>query len=178
MVSVHQIPHLIDMGVDPVAAATALGTMVFISAPARLVGGMLSDRVRTERLKYIRMLARGLNALGLVFLMRATSLQSVYVFTVLYGLGLGISTGSGTPIRGRFFGRKAFSTIQGTGALINLPMNIVAPIYIGWVYDSTGSYSSVFSQGVGLLILATVVLYFYDPPTKSSDTIGDVDKFM
>ncbi len=178
MVSVHQIPHLIDMGVDPVSAATALGTMVFVSAPARLVGGVLSDRVRTERLKYIRMLARGLNALGLVFLMRANSLQSVYIFTVLYGLGLGISTGSGTPIRGRFFGRKAFSTIQGTGALINLPMNIAAPIYIGWVFDKTGSYSSIFSQGVWLLVLATAVLYFYDPPKKSSAAVSSVDKFM
>lgn len=178
MVSVHQIPHLIDMGVDPVAAAAALGTMVFISAPARLFGGILSERVRTERLKYIRMAARGLNALGIVFLMRATDLQSVYVFAVLYGLGLGISTGSGSAIRGRFFGRKAFSTIQGTGALINLPMNIAAPIYIGWVYDVTGSYSSVFTQGVGLLVLATIILYFYDPPKKDAASQTSIDSFM
>jgi MFS family permease len=178
MVSVHQIPHLIDMGVNPVDAAAALGLMVFISAPARLVGGIMSDRISTNRLKYIRMAARFLNVLGLVFLMRATNLQSVYIFTILYGLGLGISAGSGTAIRGRYFGRKAFSTIQGTGALINLPMNILAPIYIGWVYDVTGSYSSVFTQGIVVLVLATIVLYFYDPPKKKINVVSSVDKFM
>jgi len=105
-VSVHQIPHLIDMGIDPIAAASALGMMVFISAPARLLGGILSDRISVYRLKYIRIASRALNVLAIFFLMRATDLPSVYVFTILYGLGLGLSTGSGTPIRGRFFGRK------------------------------------------------------------------------
>ena len=110
--------------------------------------------------------------------MNATSLSTVYLFTVTYGLGLGLSTGSGTPIRGRFFGRKAFSTIQGTGAMINLPVNIVAPIYIGWVYDVTGSYSTVFTQALVLLVVSVFVLYFYDPPKQKPDVTTDVKRFL
>jgi len=177
-VTVHQIPHLIDMGVDPVAAAAALGSMVFISAPARLVGGILSDRITLFRLKYIRMAARVLNTIGIFFLMNATNLTTVYLFSIMYGLGLGLQAGSGTPIRGRFFGRKAFSTIQGVGAMINLPVNIIAPIYIGWVYDVTGSYSTVFTQALALLIVSVVVLFFYDPPKKRPDVVSDVDRFL
>jgi MFS family permease len=177
-VSVHQIPHLIDMGIDPVTAASALGTMVFISAPARLVGGVLSDRLPIHRLKYLRIASQLLNAVAIFFLIKATSLTSVFIFTVLYGLGLGLSAGSGTPIRGRFFGRKAFSTISGTGALINLPVNIAAPIYIGWVYDVTGSYTTVFTQALFLLVLSTVVLFFYDPPKKKPEIVSDVGRFM
>jgi len=177
-VSVHQIPHLIDMGVDPVVAASALGMMVFISAPARLVGGILSDRIPLHRLKYIRIAALLLNAVGIFFLMQATSLSTIYLFTIMYGLGLGLSAGSGTPIRGRFFGRKAFSTITGTGALINLPVNIIAPIYIGWVYDVTGSYSKVFTQALAMLVISVFVLFFYDPPKKKPDVVSDVDSFL
>ena len=154
------------------------GTRMVFSLLGTLLGGILADRLTIKKLKYLYIVSRILNAMGIYFLMMATSLSTVFLFTILYGLGLGLSTGSGTPIRGRFFGRKAFSTIQGAGALITLPVNIVAPIYIGWVYDVTGSYSTVFTQAVVMLATSVVVYWFYDPPDRKPDVVSSVDKFM
>jgi MFS-type transporter involved in bile tolerance (Atg22 family) len=110
--------------------------------------------------------------------MKATNLSTVYIFTIFYGLGLGIQAGSNTPIRGRYFGRKAFSTISGIGAMISLPVNIVSPIYVGWVYDVTGSYGSVFTQAFLLLITAMFAYFFYDPPKRKPDAVSDVTRFL
>lgn len=62
--------------------------------------------------------------------------------------------------------------------MINLPVNIVAPIYIGWVYDVTWSYSTVFTQALALLVVSIVVLFFYDPPKKRPDVVSDVGSFL
>jgi cyanate permease len=177
-VTLHLIPHLIDMGVDPVAAASALGLMVLMSTPARLLGGALADRVPIRRLKYLWMLSPFLRGISLLVLMYARSLQVIYLFDAFYGLGLGILVGAQGPIRARYYGRKAYSTIEGTSSLITLPVRVVGPIYVGWVYDVTGSYMVAYQQTLAMLGVATLILLFADPPKKKPEVVSNVKKFL
>lgn len=177
IISVHQIPHLTDMGIDPVAAAVALGLMVIISAPGRIVGGVLADRCHINHMKYLIMIPSFIQCLALFIFMRATTIEMVYLFTVLFGVAMGIRFTLTPLIRGRFFGRKAFALAQGTSALITLPTSIIAPIYVGWVYDVTGSYMSVFIQALVILFIGSVILFFLKPP-KPPEKRGKITELI
>jgi MFS family permease len=169
-IAIHQIPHLTDIGVDPMAAATVLGFMVLMSAPGRVVGGWLSDKLAISNMKYILVAAYSLQAIGMVVLINANSLEWVYVFTVLCGFGGGVAWTSRALLRARFFGRKAFATVFGTITLISLPATIVSPIYVGWVYDVTNSYVNAFTQSLVLLIITIILFLFLKPPQRTRAT--------
>jgi nitrate/nitrite transporter NarK len=151
--------------------------MVLASTPGRLIGGVLSDRVDRNRLKYIHATTSILEFAGLVTLMFSRTLWMVYVYSLLRGLGMGMRTGASTQISGRYFGRKAYSTITGTIALIGLPAGIFAPIYVGWLFDTTGSYWVAFEQAVIVYIISIILWYFYDPP-KQVAVISDIKRFI
>jgi MFS family permease len=177
-VNVHMIPHLTDMGVDPIAAATAIGFMTLMSAPARLVIGPVCDRVSIHSFKYIRMIADSLRTTGLFLFMISRTMPMVYLSALVYGVGLGFSAGSMSPLRGRFFGRKAFSTIHGTATMLSMPASIIAPIYVGWVYDTTNSYTNAFIQACILGIIAVMTQFFLKPPEKPEVGVSDIKQFL
>jgi hypothetical protein len=61
--------------------------------------------------------------------------------------------------------------------LISLPAGVIAPIYVGWVYDVTGSYIDVYTLVLPMLVIAAIALYFADPP-EPVDVVSDIKKFL
>ncbi len=163
---VHTIPMLTDLGLDPMVAAAAMGALVFMTVPGRLVFGWLGDRVRITRLKYLVMAASLTEALGLFILTRSTSMAWIWAYLVVYGLGHGGGISIWVPLRGRYWGRKAYATIQGSMMPFTMIAGMIAPVYAGWTYDTTGSYMGAFSVLVICLLVATVVMYFANPPKR------------
>lgn len=174
---VHLIPFLTDRGVDPMVAAGAMGTMVFMQIPGRLLFGWLGDRVRITRLKYLKMLAIFVEALGILILIRATSLPWVWVFLVLYGIGLGSGIAITPPMRGRYWGRKAYASIQGAMMPFTMIAGVIAPVYAGWTYDTTGSYISAFQVLLIGLLASMAVTFFLNPP-KPPKKIGKITEVL
>jgi MFS family permease len=177
VVNVHQVPYLTDMGLDPVTAAGALGLMVLISAPGRLIGGIMSDRISARQMKYLFVAVNTAQVVELFIFMNATNMTMIYIFVLSYGLTMGVRYVCYPLIRARFFGRKAFASAQGISSLMTLPASIVSPIYAGWMFDNTGSYSIVLIQGIVLLAIGSVVLLFLDPP-KPPERITGVTEFL
>jgi len=175
--TLHFIPYLTDMGIDPMAATAALGFMTFISIPGRLAGGTISDRIPLNRLKWIRILSSVMEWTGLLILMNAKQLWMVYLYAVLRGPAMGLSSSSTMPIRVRYFGRKGYGTISGVRALLTIPVGVFAPIYVGWVYDVTGSYFLAMQQALILYIIGIFLWYFYDPP-KRTTVVTEVKRFL
>ncbi len=162
--TVHTVPFLLDMGIDPIVAAAATGTMVFTRFPAQLLFGWLADRVPKGQLRYWAMLGHAIEALGVFFFIKATSMAWVWAYVVFTGLGNGASAMIATPMRGRYWGRKAFATIQGIMAPFGMIAGMIAPVYAGWAYDTTGSYTSAIAIILMLLVLSIVVMFFAIPP--------------
>ena len=98
-----------------------------------------------------------------IFLLNQT-LAMIYAWFILYGIGMGAVLMLITIMRGRYFGRKRFGSIHGTSMLLTPPIAVVAPIYAGWVYDTSGSYIPAFTLFAALLTLFTVLLSFARPP--------------
>ena len=176
-INIHTIPFLTDLGIDPLVAAGMMVVMVGSSVPARLLGGLVIDRAKTRQLRFILLGSYMLQFIGLGVFLLFRDLPSIYVWYVVYGVGIGIAYVTNPLLRARYFGRKAFGSIHGVTALILTPFGVVAPVYAGWVYDSTGSYMTAFTMFAGLLVFAMVLIAFAAPP-KPPEVIGDVRKIV
>ena len=175
--NIHLIPFLTDMGLDATVAGGMLAMMVFFTIPARFLGGFLADRVRKDRLQFLVAGAFLCQAIGITAFLLNQSIAMVYVFLILFGFGSGAPTPLRLIIGGRYFGRKAFASIQGTSSVFTAPLGLLAPVYAGWVYDTTGSYITAFILFAALVTFAAFLMCLVRPP-KPPAQVTDVRKFM
>ena len=59
----HEIPHLVNIGIDEVTAAGILGLMISISIPGRLIFGFLGDYIEKRKLLAATMIIQGIGVL-------------------------------------------------------------------------------------------------------------------
>jgi len=176
-VNIHLIPLLTDIGYDAVVAASMMAIMVAASIPSRLVGGYLADRVKIGQLRFLMGGALLIQAVGFLLFRLNQSVPMTYAFLVLYGIGLGADISLTPLVRARYFGRKAFGSIHGFSMMIMTPIGIAAPIYAGWVYDTTGSYMTAFTLFTVLLAVAAILFPFAIPP-KPPTEIADIRRIV
>ncbi|MCJ7605631.1 MAG: MFS transporter, partial [Dehalococcoidales bacterium] len=142
--NLHVYPFLTDLGIDEATAGGMLGMMIFFTAPSRFFGGLVADKVRKDRMQLLLVGSFLFQVIGISTYLISGSLASVYVLLVCYGL----STGAITPLiilmLGRYFGRKAFGSLLGTMVAFLAPMGMLAPVFYGWIYDTTLSYDNAF----------------------------------
>ncbi len=162
--TVHTIPLLLDRGIGPMVAAAAVGTIVLARLPTQLLFGRLGDRVPKEQLRYWGMLGHAIEALGVFFLIKATSMSWIWAYVALTGLGNGASWAITSPMRGRYWGRKAYATIQGAMLPFSAGAGMIGPVYAGWAYDTTGSYTTAFTIMLIFIVISVVVIFFATPP--------------
>lgn len=177
VMSIHCIPFLTDRGIEPVKAAAMMSIWITASLPTRFIGGLIADRLKANQLRFLTAISYFLQAVGVLFFLKYQTTEMIYVWFILYGFGQGINTTSQSVIRARYFGRKAFGSIHGIAQLIQTPIGVVAPIYAGWVYDTTGSYLTAFTQFAILLGVATVLAIFILPP-KPPEKITDIRQIV
>jgi len=177
VIVIHCIPFLTDMGIDPVRAALMMGMMSAVSIPTRLVAGLVADRVKINQLRFLLGGAYFLEATGLTVFLLNQTIAMVYVFFILYYIGMGTSLPLNGAMRARYFGRKGVGSIGGTSAIIMTPLAVMAPIYAGWIFDNTGVYITAFIVFAGLLAFAAVLMSLIPPPTPPAQ-ITDVRRFV
>jgi hypothetical protein len=54
---------------------------------------------------------------------------------------------------------------------------MIAPIYAGWVYDTTGTYMTVFTVFTISLAFSAVVMALARPPTPPAET-ADIERIV
>ena len=176
-INTHCIPFLTDMGIGETVASGMMAMMVFFTVPARFVAGFLADRVSKDRLQYLVAGAFLMQAAGIAAFLLHQSIVTVYIFLALFGFGAGAPVPLRLTIGGRYFGRKAFASIQGTSMVFAAPAALLAPVYAGWVHDTTGSYVQAFILFVAMAALAAVLMVLMRPP-KPPVQITDIRDFL
>jgi len=177
-VNIHSIPLLTDMGIDPLRAATIVAICYAgCSLPSRLVGGFLADHLSKRRLRFILIGAYLLGALGFAAFLWKQTIAMIYVFLTLAGISKGAAMAPFAAVEGRYFGRKSFGSIRGVSMMFMTPFGILAPIYGGWVYDTTGSYIEALTLCAALLSFAMVITVFALPP-KPPAQVTDIHKLV
>jgi MFS family permease len=170
---IHQIPHLVDVGIPYQAAANCLGIMIFISIPGRLLFGWMGDKFDKRLLMFISCM---IQAVGIWLFINVTSLWMAYVFVAVYGIGYGGAIPMSVALRGQLFGRKIFATIGGISSAFSAIGTVAAPVLAGYVFDVSGSYSVAFYVLLGLISLsglAFLMIRWPKPPARlTSAPIG------
>ncbi|MFQ6054021.1 MAG: MFS transporter [Candidatus Bathyarchaeia archaeon] len=161
MVTMHQMPYLEDIGIDTMAAAGILGLMATMSLPGRPLFAWIAERWGERR---TLMLGYAMKTLGLAVWITARSLPQIMLFVFLFGLGYGGTIPVSTSLRAGYFGRKAYATITGYTTLFRAITGIVYPIFAGWTYDISGSYTAAFTVIAVLQALAIVFIYTAKKP--------------
>ncbi|MBI2848181.1 MAG: MFS transporter [Chloroflexi bacterium] len=177
VMNIHGIPFLTDMGIDPLKAAVMMSIYVGTSVPFRFIGGVVADRLNIQRLPWFIGGTFLLQSIGIVIYLLSPSIMTIYVWFVLYGAGMGLHQPATPLLRARYFGRKAFGSIQGTTTLLMTPIGVLAPILTGWIYDTRGSYTMAFIMLAGAFIVTGFLFPILKPPKRPAQ-IGDVRKIM
>jgi sugar phosphate permease len=159
MAFVHQVPYAINIGIDKIEAAAAIGFIGIMGSGGKFFFGWLCDRIRDA--KYSAALGFLLMAVGMFLLYRATSVAMVYGFALVYGFGYGSLAPVIPYLISDRFGRHVLGAAYGMLTLFSTGIGgALGPIFGGFIFDRTGSYrpgwimNFVFLLVISILILA------------------------
>ncbi len=165
--ALHLVPKLTDMGMSLPAAGIVVLTYTAIALPSQFVSGWFADRLPKPPVISLLLLFQ---ASSILVIAQAQNVQMAYLFAVLYGIGFGGRIPLLTAIRGDYFGRKAFATIMGLSQFPNNIAMIGAPLFAGYMFDTTGSYFIPFTSFAALNFLGALLALFVRKP-KTSETL-------
>lgn len=163
-IQVHLVPYLTDIGIDELRAAGMLSLMILCGLPMRFVSGFVQDSLAKNRQRFVLAGGYFLQVAGYaIFLLNQRSMLTVYIWLVLYGAGQGAGFVT-EPLVARYYGRKAFGSIRGVQMAFAAIPGFIAPIFAGWIYDTTGNYQTAFiTFGITLAIVALTMAFIVPP---------------
>ncbi len=162
---VHQIPALVDIGLDELAAAGILSYTLGVAAIGRVIGGFLGDWLGPRKVTAVAFIFQGISVTILAF---ATTITQVMVFATIFGVAFGTRGTLMTVLRAQVFGRENFSRLAGLMDPISSAAVFISPLVAALMYDSLGSYQlaflglAAFNASGALLLLGIRI-----PPSRS-----------
>ena len=133
----HQVPLIIDAGVSPATAATALGLTAGVGGLGKLSFGRLTEIMPFQ---YVAALCFGLQALAVFVLGNITGMAMLWLYVLVFGFGMGGVVVLLPLTVGHFFGLASFGVILGTLWMINALGGALGTYASGLIYDITGTY--------------------------------------
>ena len=168
-IMVHLGPMLVDRGFSLQTVGLVISVYTAIGICSTMIGGHIGDRIPIRQAIFAFSIAQ---SIGVLALLMAHSMPMVFLFALLMGVGEGRGSLT-TAIRGVYFGRRAFASIMGMSMV---PMNVfllVAPLFAGYMFDTTGSYVIPFlSVAVASSIGASLFLFLGDPNKQPSRAVA------
>ena len=155
MVITHIVPHVTDMGIPAMRAATILSLIGAISIPGRLLMGRMSDSIGR---KTTSILCALFLAGTILWLICSKDLWMFYLFAVVFGFfygGLDVCT---TALVGDLFGLRHIGTLMGTLSAGWSLGGAAGPLIGGIVYDISNDYAVAFSLNVAAMILIAILV--------------------
>lgn len=147
-VTVHIVPHAIDLGVSRATAASLLATVGGISLLGRLMVGGTIDRIggrHALRACYCLLFA------SFVWLQFAQAPWMLFVFAAAYGIAHGGFFTAISPTVAELFGTRAHGALFGTVLFFGSLGGAIGPLAAGAAFDALGNYRIAFGA---LCILA------------------------
>ena len=162
---VHLIPYFVSIQFTTAQAASVLGFFTVLSVFGRLGGGWAMDYF-DKRLILAGLLA--CQASAFLILANITEYWQVLPFALLYGTAFGGMLPSQGFIVSAYFGTKNFGAIQGLSHSATVVGGMVAPVLMGWVFDTTQSYILSIYILMGIAAVGIPLTFLAKPPLLSA----------
>ncbi len=167
-VMIHIVPHATDLGIAPAVAATILSTIGGASIAGRLTIGMLADRLGGRRslgLSFLILLA------SFLLLQSAETAWMLFLFALIYGFAHGGFFTVMSPTLAEFFGTGSHGVIFGIVLFCGTIGGAAGPLLAGTLFDTTGSYETVFLILTGFCLMGLILTAALQP-IKSPATVA------
>jgi OFA family oxalate/formate antiporter-like MFS transporter len=161
--SLHQAPLLIERGLDPTVAATAVSTFALLSAITGFAYGFWPRRVP---LRFALALV-GLSLAAASLLMgNVHSAPLAYGAAALFGVGVGGMLTMLPIAWADYFGRQSFGAIRGVALTVQVVAQASGPVISGALRDATGNYTASIATFAALAFAGSVAALLAGPPAR------------
>jgi MFS family permease len=140
----------LDLKYPQQLSANILSLILLSSIVGRLGMGWLADKLQK---KIVMILISGIVICSIFLLFFASSPRFVYLFAVVFGVGLGGDYMIIPLMAADLFGVRVIGRIMGIILTVDGFADALAPMLVGWLRDRLGSYADAFSA---LIIIAIV----------------------
>jgi sugar phosphate permease len=164
-VSLHQAAHLIERGLTPIAAATAIGVFSVMTAVASFGVGFLPRRLP---LRYTLSALAALLTVGTFGLIGVTSVHGAYLAAGFFGLGIGGIMTLLPVAWADYFGRESFGAIRGVVLSMQTLAQAAGPLLSGILRDWSGDYTLSLTVFGGLAALSVLSALLTTAPARVS----------
>ena len=136
-------------------AARLISLVFTLSIAGRLLMGWLADHWPK---KYVMLLIYLLVAAAIPLLFFASTPGAMYLFAIVFGLGLGGEYLIIPLMAAEMFGVKVLGRLMGVVLTADGVAEAVSPMFIGYLRDRTGSYRTGFIVLIGIAMLGAVAI--------------------
>jgi len=158
LISVQLAAYLEDKGYSPLLAASVIGLQGALNMAGKFIGGFLCDRIGREKtltlsiIVFVTCIAL-LNLAGVII-----NPALVYVFTIFYGIGFGMSLPALITSAADLFQGKHFGSILGVIVFGGFIGGAIGTWLGGHLFDLTRAYQVNFLvSGLAMLISAALI---------------------
>lgn len=157
--------YLKDMQMDEAKIANIISLVAFMSLGGRVVMGWLADLFPR---KYVMILIYLLVGGAIPLLLVPEFPGRLYIFAVVFGLGLGGDYMIIPLMAGDLFGIRTLGRVMGIVLVADGIAEAGMPMLVGGLFDKQGTYMYGFIVLIGLALLGTVVVSLL-PKRKMAD---------
>ena len=154
-IAAHSVPLLSERGYSPGFVAAVAGSIGLMQVLGRFLFTPLMARVSLSTLSAFTF---GLHASALMSLLVISSPWSVWLFAAAFGIANGASTLARAALIAEIYGSAHYGTISGSMATVIAPLQTVAPLGVGALFDLTGGYTLALWGLAGVTILAAIAI--------------------
>ncbi len=158
--------YLRDIDFAQAQAANIMSIVLLSSLAGRVLMGFLADLINR---KYVMILIYMIVALAIPLLLVPDFPGRIYVFAVIFGIGLGGDYMIIPLMAGDLFGVRALGRTMGIILVADGIAEAVFPMLVGAIYDGSKSYTPGFLMLIALATLGAVIISFL-PKNKKQET--------
>ena len=153
--AVHLAPLVVDRGFSLTLGAFLVSTLSLGFLPGLLLSGYLIDRYSARK---VAVGFFGIAVLAFTILGQASGWYGLMLSTALLGVSIGATIQLIPTLVGWCFGLRSFSEIYGFVMVAFGLGTVSGPLLLGWLWDYTGSYTSLPSAGGSTAALAVCLI--------------------
>ena len=156
--------YLRDLSFTQTEAAHVMSFVLLSSLAGRVLMGFLADLINR---KYVMILIYMIVALAIPLLLMPDFPGRIYIFAVIFGIGLGGDYMIIPLMAGDLFGVRALGRTMGIILVADGIAEALFPMLVGAFYDASKSYTTGFIVLIALATLGAVIVSFL-PKTKQA----------
>jgi MFS family permease len=168
-INFHLYPFLTDQGLSETSAVLIISTFAVFGMAGSVLWGTLTERFRIQNLLAVNVIGNGLIFLLLYWVVQlkiggASATGIIFFMAALHGIFHGGRNPMLPVIWANFFGRRSLGSIYSLANPFYFAANAIGPIFGGFCFDLTGSYSFPFHFFVAVFIFSGMIALRMRPP--------------